>query len=104
VIILDTQLDYLRFLGKSKGVLIMNAKWEHLQSLQILKCLAIEIQGMSEFERLKTLELMVRAETEGRGSQAWMPIVKALLSKPELLPLALSLVRRELANFNMKQN
>ena len=69
----------------------------HVESMYALKKLALEITDMDEYERLKTLEWVIKLEVEGRGNRFWILIVKYLLGKPELLPSAIKLADRELA-------
>ncbi len=69
----------------------------HEESMYALKKLALEITDMDEYERLKTLEWVIKLEVEGRGNRFWILIVKYLLGKPELLPSAIKLADRELS-------
>lgn len=71
--------------------------YTHRESMKALKNLALEIKDMDERERLKTLEHIVRLETEGKGNRFWLLIVKRLLAKPELLPKALNLAEAKVS-------
>jgi len=68
----------------------------HEESMYALKKLALEIIDMDEYERLKTLEWVIKLEVEGRGNRFWILVVKYLLGKPELLQSAIKLADLEL--------
>ena len=80
------------------GVNMLTQGNNHEESMHTLKELALEISEMDEYERLKTLEWVIKLEVEGKGNRFWILIVKCLLGKPELLSSAIKLADKELVS------
>ena len=71
-----------------------------LKSMSALRGLAQEILDMDEYERLITLQYLVKLEMDKEKGKNlfWIMVAKHLLTRPELLPSIISFAEREMSS------
>lgn len=75
--------------------------FEDLDFFKSLKSVALEIQELNKFERVKELEKVIELEKQSRANRFWVKMTKLLLTDSEALEKILLLSEQELNVYNI---